>query len=205
MISQMGPYPNEGMLYVFYDQKQSTWGSDPNDRGSWRILFGPEGDDAAEIPFPDDVAEEYRYPELRLEPRVIKVYPVCDDPRIFGPEWSEEDYEQYSDFVQGIFQSQPKHQIGGFPQAIQSNAESMALQCESASTGIHCGDGLWEDSPEGRRIAARSTDWMLLLQIDSEMEGANMWGDCGMLYFWIRKDDLAQRNFENVWMILECF
>jgi len=204
MISQMGPYPNEGMLYVFYDQEQSTWGFDPNDRGSWRILFGPEDDDADEIPFPDDVDEDYRYPEVRLEPRVIKAYPNCDDAGVFGPEWSEEDYEQYSELAEGVFGSQPKHQIGGFPQAIQSNAELMAIQCESASNGIYCGDGSCYNSPEGRRIAARGTDWMLLLQIDSETEGANMWGDCGMLYFWIRKEDLAKRSFENVWMILEC-
>jgi uncharacterized protein YwqG len=31
-----------------------------------------------------------------------------------------------------------------------------------------------------------------------------MWGDCGILCFWIRKDDLAARNFDDVWMILQC-
>ena len=31
-----------------------------------------------------------------------------------------------------------------------------------------------------------------------------MWGDCGMLYFWIRRDDLASRCFDHVWMTLQC-
>jgi len=31
-----------------------------------------------------------------------------------------------------------------------------------------------------------------------------MWGDMGMLYFWIRAEDLAARRFERVWMILQC-
>ena len=31
-----------------------------------------------------------------------------------------------------------------------------------------------------------------------------MWGDVGKLYFWIRKQDLARRDFSNVWMIMQC-
>ncbi|MGN0700170.1 MAG: DUF1963 domain-containing protein [Oscillospiraceae bacterium] len=31
-----------------------------------------------------------------------------------------------------------------------------------------------------------------------------MFGDCGHIYFWIRKADLAARNFDNVWLILQC-
>ncbi|UDQ99492.1 DUF1963 domain-containing protein [Lentisphaerota bacterium WC36G] len=31
------------------------------------------------------------------------------------------------------------------------------------------------------------------------------WGDSGMIYFWIRKQDLKARNFENVWLHLQCY
>ena len=31
-----------------------------------------------------------------------------------------------------------------------------------------------------------------------------MFGDCGHLYFWIRKQDLQNRDFDHVWMILQC-
>src|SRR5688500_9764688 len=31
--------PRDGMLYFFYEQEQSTWGFDPQDRGSWRVMY----------------------------------------------------------------------------------------------------------------------------------------------------------------------
>ncbi|MCD2347047.1 DUF1963 domain-containing protein [Clostridium guangxiense] len=31
-----------------------------------------------------------------------------------------------------------------------------------------------------------------------------MFGDCGEIYFYIRKADLKDKNFENVWLILQC-
>ena len=31
-----------------------------------------------------------------------------------------------------------------------------------------------------------------------------MFGDCGMLYFYIRKEDLAARRFDNVHFVLQC-
>jgi uncharacterized protein YwqG len=31
-----------------------------------------------------------------------------------------------------------------------------------------------------------------------------MWGDRGMLYFYIKRQDLAARRFENAWFSLQC-
>ena len=31
-----------------------------------------------------------------------------------------------------------------------------------------------------------------------------MFGDCGYIYFWIRKEDLAARRFDKCWLILQC-
>ena len=31
-----------------------------------------------------------------------------------------------------------------------------------------------------------------------------MWGDCGCIYFWLKKQDLAAGNFDRVWLILQC-
>ena len=31
-----------------------------------------------------------------------------------------------------------------------------------------------------------------------------IFGDCGHIYFWIKKDDLKSKNFDNVWLILQC-
>ena len=31
-----------------------------------------------------------------------------------------------------------------------------------------------------------------------------MFGDCGRIYFYIRREDLAQRRFDRVWLIQQC-
>ena len=57
-----------------------------------------------------------------------------------------------------------------------------------------------------QEIKEKSSDWVMLFQMgtietsDSEM----MFGDCGHIYFWIRKQDLQSLNFEKVWLILQC-
>jgi len=30
-----------------------------------------------------------------------------------------------------------------------------------------------------------------------------MFGDSGHIYFWIKKEDLKNKNFDNVWLILQ--
>ena len=48
-------------------------------------------------------------------------------------------------------------------------------------------------------------DLRLLLQVDSMDAPRMMWGDVGMLYFLIRGEDLAARNFDAVWLTLQCY
>ena len=69
------------------------------------------------------------------------------------------------------------------------------------------GDGLPKVSDEIKSdIESHEQDWILLFQLDT-IESENyqlMFGDCGRIYFMIRKNDLAQRNFDNVQLILQC-
>ncbi len=44
----------------------------------------------------------------------------------------------------------------------------------------------------------------LLLQIDSEEDAGMMWGDVGRLYWWMGKDELARRDFDNVKFDEQC-
>jgi uncharacterized protein YwqG len=80
----------------------------------------------------------------------------------------------------------------------------MDLECQLVSNGLYCGDESGYNDARAKLLEENRSDWVLLLQIDSDDFCEMMWGDCGMLYFWIRKEDLAARNFDDVWMILQC-
>jgi uncharacterized protein YwqG len=46
--------------------------------------------------------------------------------------------------------------------------------------------------------------WRLLFQIDSSDGARMMWGDVGMVYFWIPPESLRARRFEDVRIFLQC-
>jgi uncharacterized protein YwqG len=41
--------------------------------------------------------------------------------------------------------------------------------------------------------------------VDSDDAAGTMWGDSGMLYYWIRDDDLAARRFDRAWCVMQCY
>jgi uncharacterized protein YwqG len=100
----------------------------------------------------------------------------------------------------------------GWPFLIQN--DSMEAECEASTRreGVlgNLGEvvraettgGSRED--EGREFERAARDsWRLLLQVDSDDDAGMMWVDSGLLYFWIRKDDLAARRFERVWCVMQ--
>jgi uncharacterized protein YwqG len=191
-------FPQKGLLYVFYNKEQSTWGFDPKDIGSWNIFYEPEHDDLSIIPNPPDL-EDYKYNEKKLKSKLIKTYPSWEDEKVKALNLPDKQIGQY---ISSVYCGKPAHQIFGIANSMQS--PDMDLQCQFASNGLYCGDGNWFDDPRAKELEKNKSDWILLLQIDSDDDTGMMWGDGGMLYFWIKKDDLVKLNFENVWMILQC-
>ncbi len=92
-------------------------------------------------------------------------------------------------------------QMLGFADIVQ---ESMLFDCER----FYKGEEEVELTPEQREeIFERSKDWMLLMQIghvsdddDFELE----WCDGGLLYFYIRKEDLLAKRFDRIWLVMQC-
>ena len=90
----------------------------------------------------------------------------------------------------------------GYPDVIQS---SMEEQCAAITKGFIGGI----DSPKKYReeVIKDSKDWILLFQMDT-VETSDyelMFGDSGHIYFWIKKEDLKNKNFDNIWLILQCY
>jgi uncharacterized protein YwqG len=191
--------PTSGLLYVFYDEEQSTWGFDPQDKGSWRLLFFDEGDALKERRYPKDLGTRYKLRPVEAFP--ILTYPPDPPDALSGGDEDKE--EAYYEFRSGVYEGQPAHHLGGYPDPVQG--ADMDLECQLVSNGLYCGDASGYEDERARILAEGGRDWTLLLQIDSDDGTEMMWGDSGLLYFWIRKEDLAARNFDDVWMILQCY
>jgi hypothetical protein len=48
-----------------------------------------------------------------------------------------------------------------------------------------------------------ASEWVLLFQMDSYFYGKLLWGDNGRLFFWVRAEDLAQKHFDDVEVVLQ--
>lgn len=196
--------PSSGMLFVFYSQQQETWGFDPKDRGSWRVIWTetprPE-DDPARVP-PPGLHLECSFPEKPIVFTPITTYPDWQDEAIERLDLDETEGNEYIELCSGVFEGEPEHHLFGHPSPVQNN--DMDLECQLVSNGLYCGDATGYENPMRRELELGRHDWLLLLQLDTDDDVGMMWGDCGKLYFWIQRDDLREGRFENCWMILQC-
>lgn len=192
--------PKSGMLYFFYEAARQTWGYDPKDSGSCRVLFyeGPVSD-LTRRKAPGDLPSECAFPmqAVLLEPEMLlPSWPSIDIERLA---LSDDEQERYFDLIDALRPQAPLHWLLGHPDQIQNE---MQLECQLASNGIYCGDATGHHDPRRAVLEKTATDWRLLLQVDSDEHMT--WGDVGHIYFWIRKQDLEERDFSNCWLILQC-
>lgn len=200
----MPELPRAGCLYFFYDYEQSTWGFDPQDKGSWQVLYTP-GDvracPAREAPPQSD--RNTVFGERFIVPVLIYTYPGWQDERVYSLNFTDDQLDAYMALCASVFEDRPAHHLFGYPSPVQGN--DMDLECQLVSNGLYCGDLSGYQDDRAKKLAPGRTDWIPLLQLDTDDETGMMWGDDGMLYFWIKQDDLKARRFENCWMILQCY
>jgi uncharacterized protein YwqG len=204
--------PPEGWLLFFYAaEKQDAWGGDPQDRTAFRVLFldcdrkklvrhpCPETDASLRVEFNccrlgfNLAAELPSLPETMGDEVVRLIKKAHPD--------EDEALEMYSRLLCDLHGHGPEdpgyHHLLGYAQEIQGDMES---ECRQVTRG------LFPKDEGGLQGSKGKNDWMLLFQIDTDEDGPGwMWGDSGRLYFWIRRQDLNNRNFENAWMILQCY
>jgi uncharacterized protein YwqG len=201
-----GLLPKEGLLSFFYELESQRWGYDPKDAGCARVFWfeGP----LAPAEFPAELEEDFRLPEMAAQLSGATDAPDFQDacPALEYP-WTANDYRIFDQARRELGMDYPanRSQLLGWPDIIQNN---MTLQCELISRGYYLG-GSWEKIPLEERSALRTPsvrDWQLLFQLDTVENGdfELMFGDCGRIYFYIRREDLAQRRFDRVWLIQQC-
>jgi len=111
---------------------------------------------------------------------------------------SEKEIDQYLNLPQDY----TINKLLGYANNIQGEME---LECQLVTNGLYCGDPSGFNDPRAKELEKEANDWILLLQIDSDNDKTGMmWGDAGRLYFWIKKEDLKNKNFDNAWMVSQC-
>lgn len=210
--------PHTGHLYFFYETDEQPWGFDPKERGFFQVLYiADELQPLNRSPHPV-LLDEYRdsgafaacavsfsaqltLPVLHYYERQAGSMIPLDIPAELT--MSDIEHDRYWDLHTKLTSEEPRHRLLGFPDTIQGD---MRAECQFVTHGVYMGGGSLSPSIR-KELEPDIPDWRLLLQIDTD-DGddgfGGIWGDAGMLYFWIRNQDLAARDFSKSWMILQC-
>jgi uncharacterized protein YwqG len=203
--------PKSGRLVFFYDVVGETWGYDPADRDGFFVqYFDDTGGALIETPMPLDGADpdvldgvlggrgSFRACQLVMKP--ILTLPSTDD--ISSDDAALADLASLDEYDELVFALREKfkapHQLLGHPNVIQN---SLWRDCQLASSGVTNPAKL--KAADRKAHEAGEADWGLLLQLDSDSKPDWMWCDGGILYFAMRKQDLAARRFKKAWFQLQ--
>jgi len=202
--------PDRGWLLFFYDAAGLPWGRQPEDADGAAVAYLEASRDAlvrAQHPDPGFGGGPFRACALTFEV-VIDLPDVWDqiieDHGMVVERYNWEAYGSVADRLNNTEAASElpyyaHHHFLGYPQLVQDDMRSECLLVPRRM-----------GADEGQRLREwgepqPSTDWRLLMQIDSDPDGPGCeWEGLGRLYYWIRYDDLAARSFEKVWVILQC-
>lgn len=199
--------PHTGVLSFFYDLVTMTWGFEPSDKGSARVFYFSDESALSPRDFPKNLSTDAILPELKIgfEPHIsLPDFDSCINADL------DFDCDEYDEICSELGYEYDGlgdvTKLLGYADVIQSPMEE---ECERVTRGFRCGnpeDYAKTPAEEKSDIKRKAGEWVLLFQMGTVTKGNYelMFGDCGHIYFWIRKADLAARNFDNVWLILQC-
>ena len=204
MTSLKGQLPKSGLLSFFYDLEEQPWGYDPAAIDGFHVSYFQN---CAELrrQVTQPALEEFAL-ELREEITLPGLGHRTANALTCSNTWTDDMYDAYSVLVADLGSTTPgrsggKHRLLGHSENIQGD---MQLEAQLVTNGLYCGNASGYEDPRRESLEQHAEDWMLLLQLDSDDMGNFMWGDSGMLYYWIRKQDLHELRFDRVWMTLQC-
>lgn len=189
--------PSHGILYFFYSAEQEAWGFDIKDKDKFKVFFY-EGDltELKRQDFPKDLVKHSRYKPCKLTFQTSVSLPNWEQDYV-STRLNKNEKDKYLEITEEL--DVEANKLLGHSNNIQG---PMELECELVTNGLYCGDATGYNDPKAKELAKNKNNWMLLLQVDSNYEEAGMiWGDMGRLYFWIKKEDLKNKKFDNCWLI----
>jgi hypothetical protein len=199
------PVPDDGMLLFFYFNgvgEDAVQYLDPDSiKGGTRVVYVPEGaEDVAERAVPEGLEA---FPRVLLTGELIATAPDNENAALVAaygdPDTAADDGDYtefpYTDDGDGFYDAltsfrrdhSPHHRIGGYalPKAGSVTKE--------AAHAVAPGD---DDAAKAERRELLG-ELVMLLQIDSDGRAAMEWGDTGRLYWLIKREDLAARDFDK--------
>ncbi|MCM1054614.1 MAG: YwqG family protein [Bacteroides sp.] len=206
-LSELGGYdtekllPERGLLSFFYDTDTLPRGYDPKRRDCARTFYFENTEELVPADFPDDLEEKFRFPAVGIKARREDSYQDYPD-FLLQREKLTECWDDYDRAARGLKINVPDNssKLLGWADVLRDN---MTNVCELVSRGYCLTDGTDEVSPRDRQETEQSSadEWRLLLQLDTVKKDDLELTFGGRLYYYIRKEDLAERNFDNVMLI----
>lgn len=197
---QDGKLPDVGMLSFFYDSGQRVWGFDPSDRDGWKVVYTEASMNLAPRAFPDALPDEGRFPAITLRPEGEIAYARAELSELEAVGLDADEGSTYDELVEE--QAGSIHRLLGHPSPIQGD---MQLECQLVSHGLYLGNASGYREPIAAQLRSGAVDWRLLLQIDSDEDAHMMWGDAGRIYYWMHKDAMHERRWDEARLILQCY
>lgn len=192
--------PSTGTLLFFYDVDEQPWGFDPKERDGWCVIYGPDSDGWVEAQPPSTISSSSRLPRRNLAFRRIRSFPSGERPQMEALGLNDGEVDRFYTMQGEEFGTGPRHQLGGYPMPIQS--DQMEIEAQLGSHGIYAGD---QRDERVQALEQGASEWRLLFQVDSDEKVDVMWGDAGMLYFWVREADAREGRFDRAWLVLQCY
>lgn len=191
--------PDAGMLYFFYDMVEQPWGYDPDSPGAWKVIYSdaPLALLRRSSP-PSIIPSEYAMPVCAVAFEREITFPPYNADDILDLDFTSEEETDYWDLVN----REETHRLLGYPGEEQTDTRFTA---QLASHGINESGGVDLEDPNIKPLLPGVSDWRLLFQVADDNDGGAAWfgGAGGRLFFLIRKQDLIQRKFDNVWIDFE--
>lgn len=184
--------PETGLLSFFFNSDAFFERRQPDNTGamSWQVWYTQNPSQVQRVSVPELIAVQRRYrtSTITFSPEItLPDYSQFDSTSIerlgLTQPLTQDEERAYHDVqahllsTAGPTQHVPRHRMLGYPDVVQWD--------------------MYDD------LNGSATDWRLLFQMDSDDIPTTNWGDTGRIYFWIRSQDLHNRDFSRVQLILQ--
>ena len=186
-LDHEGILPASGHLYFFYELSEMDWDGTENDV---RVIYNDlPSSQLHPLDFPEDLADEYQLKEWPLQfthgtsiPTIDELSQLTDEP--FNEEDEDERYEAFDRlWKESLIGIGSIGSMLGFAFLIQDpivddlSSEVLLLELDSSE--------YWRE--------------------DDETPHDLLFGDDGIIYFYIKREDLLARRFDNIKFALQCY